>query len=746
MKSKLLAFVLFLTFTCQQVSADLINEIIINGNNRISNNTIIDLIDFEKKTDYSFSDLNTFQKKLYKTDFFKNVNLKIEKNTIIINVIENPVIEFFYIDGIINKEREEKIYDNIKLGQNKIFSESLLKQDIELIRSIYSDYGFFNVDIEPQISKLTGSSLNLILKIKKSEKYKIKHVFFIGDKYFSSSTLSDVVTSSESGWWKFLSGSTTVNQKRLEHDENLLKNFYLNSGFYDVQISSSDVEFIDSKFATITFSINSGKKYKFSSFKIYDDEKNLNQDNIREIKEILSKKIKNNYSLKVLRELRTRIYDYLNSKKIQFVKFSIKDKKINASNEIFIELEFKKSERSYVNLINIKGNSITEEEVVRRNFTFAEGDTFANYKLEKSKDNLRNTGIFEKVDTKITKSGNELVDVEVNVVEQPTGSISAGVGVGTSGSTVSTGLNEKNLFGKGINVNSNLSLGTEKISGVIGIDLPDFRNSGNTFGYDFYIRSTDYDNAGYESTLAGNSASIKYNLYENLSLKTGVGFDRDKIDTNSTASALYKSREGNYMTFKGFYNLENDERDKKFLTTRGYAVGFGQTFAIPGSDIPYLANNVYGSVFHPLSNNFILNLKGGLGSINALDNKNVKLSDRKFLSGRKLRGFESFGIGPKDGKDHIGGNYSAHSSLSSTVPNPLPDKWNANTRLFLDAGNVWGVDYDSTKDSDKIRSSAGVTLDWISPLGPLSFVLAETISSAAGDKEESFSFQIGSSF
>jgi outer membrane protein insertion porin family len=139
-------------------------------------------------------------------------------------------------------------------------------------------------------------------------------------------------------------------------------------------------------------------------------------------------------------------------------------------------------------------------------------------------------------------------------------------------------------------------------------------------------------------------------------------------------------------------------------------------------------------------------LKSGLSSINAFNNKDVKLSDRKFLSSRKLRGFENYGVGPKDGKDHIGGNYSAYSSIASTIPNPLPDKWNANSIIFFDAGNVWGVDYDSSKDSDKIRSSAGLGLDWISPLGPLSFVFAQTLSSADGDLEESFSFQIGSSF
>ena len=200
------------------------------------------------------------------------------------------------------------------------------------------------------------------------------------------------------------------------------------------------------------------------------------------------------------------------------------------------------------------------------------------------------------------------------------------------------------------------------------------------------------------------------------------------------------------MTFKTLYNLETDKRDKRFQTTKGYRLNFGQALAIPGSDIPYIENNFSGALYHPLNKDFILSFKSGLKSINAFNNKDVKLSDRKFLSSRNLRGFEDYGVGPKDGKEHIGGNYSAYSSISSTVPNMLPEKWNANSVVFLDVGNVWGVDYDSSKDSDKIRSSVGLGLDWISPLGPLSFTFAQVLSSSEGDLEESFAFQLGSSF
>jgi outer membrane protein insertion porin family len=727
------------------VYADVVRKIDISGNNRISENTIIDIIDFNKNNNYSNGDLNNFQKKLFETNFFSNVKLKLEGDILKIIVIENPLIEFFIIQGVINKTREDLIYEKVLLGQNKIFSQSLLNQDIEIIKKIFNDAGYFNTSVFPEISKLPNGNVNVVLNVSREEQYKIKRIFFIGDKYFKSSTLSDVVSSSEHGWWKFLSSSSTVNMNRIEFDKQLLKNFYLNEGFYDVQILSSDISFEEKNKASITFSVNSGKKYDFSEFSLIDSEKNLNKQDFDTINEFIASELDGNFSNKKINNLRQKIYTYLNLRKIEFVKFNILPKKTE-NNLITTNIIIEKTARNFVNNIDVKGNSITEEGVIRRELIFSEGDAFSRYKLEKSEDNLKSSGIFKEVKTNIKNLNNESVDIEVNVEEQPTGAISAGVGVGSSGASVSAGVTEKNLFGKGINVNSNIILGTENIKGNILTSIPDFKNTDNDLLYDLYVTSTDLENAGYESTVVGNSVAIKYDLYEDITFKPGIGKNRDSIDTNSSASDLYRSREGDYLTFLTFYNLETDKRDKRFQTTKGYKVNFGQNLAVPGSDIPYIENNISGSFYHPINKDYILSLKSGLSSINAFNNKDVKLSDRKFLSSRNLRGFENYGVGPKDGKDHIGGNYSAYSSIASTVPNPLPDKWNANSIVFLDAGNVWGVDYDSSKDSDKIRSSAGLGLDWISPLGPLSFVFAQTLSSADGDIEESFSFQIGSSF
>ena len=599
--------------------------------------------------------------------------------------------------------------------------------------------------VDTDISKISGNALNVVINIKRKNKYKINRIYFIGDKKFKSSTLSDVISSTEDGWWKFLGSSSLVNKKQIEFDKKLLKTFYLNSGYYDVQISSSDVNFIGTNQADVIFSINSGNKYYFSKFVILDNDKNLNLKNIKELNKLVSKKLKGTFSKKKLDDINNILNEYLRNKKIEFVTFFNKINKIS-EDKLDVEFRFVKKPRKFVNLINISGNTITEESVIRRNLLLSEGDSFLDYKVAKSIDKVKSLRIFKNVKFETVNSGDEKIDLNITVEEQPTGSVSAGVGVGSSGSTISSSIVEKNLFGKGIIIDSNVSIGTEKISGNVGFSIPDFMNTDNLFNYNIFALSTDYTNSGYESKKIGNVLATRFNIYENVSLKTGFAIDLDSIDTNPSASNLYKSREGDYLTYKGFYNIVNDRRNSGFQPTKGYRLGFGQGLAMPGSDITYLENNINGVVYHSISNDYVVSLKSGLNTINSLDNNDVKLSDRKFLRQTKLRGFENYGVGPKDGSDHIGGNYSAYASLSTTIPNPIPDSWNAKSILFLDTGNVWGVDFNDSIDSNKLRSSAGISLEWVSPLGPLSITLSENISKADGDLEESFSFQIGSNF
>ena len=745
MKKKILILISFILIQTSGHS-EVINDLIVKGNKRISKNTIVEIIDFKKGNNYSITDFNKMQKELFKTNFFSNVQIKFQNSTIYIEVSENPLVQYILIDGAIEKKIEDEIIDNIALSQNNTFSEPLLLESIQKIRNIFKNKGYFDVNVYPEVSLSKDNTVNVVLRISDQKKYKIHRIFFIGDKYFSSSKLLSVISSSEYGWWRLLSSSDTLVPERVDYDKSLLKRFYLNNGFYNVQILSEDIDIKSDEYGTLTFSINSGNIFLFDKINIIDVENNLSDGELDYIQELSKQSAIGRYSLKKINTLIKDINNYLRLKNKNFVKAAIIERDNLAKQTIDVDIKFTKTKQYYVNLIKISGNSITEEEVIRRKIEFSEGDAFSEYKLKNSIDRLKSTGIFGKIDAKTINIDQEQVDVEITVEEKPTGSISAGVGIGSSGSVVSTGINEDNLFGKGIKTYTNLSLGTEKISGNVSTTIPDFRNSDNDFIFDLYALATDYENVGYESTVVGSDISTNYNILKDVYLKTGVGLNRDKITANDTASALYKNRAGNYITYKAFYNIVSDKRDSRFQPTEGYRLGFGQTLGMPGSDISYLENSLFGTYYYPFDKDYIFNIKGGIKSINSLENDDIKLSDRNFLSNRNLRGFENFAVGPKDGEEHIGGNYTAYSSLSTTVPNPLPDTLNANTSIFLDFGNVWGVDFDNSKDSDKIRSSTGLSLDWISPIGPVSFVFSQVLSSAEGDIKESFNFQLGTSF
>ena len=258
----------------------------------------------------------------------------------------------------------------------------------------------------------------------------------------------------------------------------------------------------------------------------------------------------------------------------------------------------------------------------------------------------------------------------------------------------------------------------------------------------------DYQNSGYKNKKAGTRIATKYEIYEDIFFRPNIGFQFDTLDVTGNASTLLRSRQGDYVTTSVGYNFLYDQRDSRFNTTSGSILYFDQNIATFFSDIPTVQTGV-GATFYKelISDKFIGSAKAKLSNVTAFDDKDVKLSDRIFASPSDLRGFEQRAVGPVDRSDHVGGNNLATLSLKSTFPNPIPENLRATTFLFLDMGNVWGVDYSNLiADSSKLRASTGVALDLMSPIGPLSFTYSIPLSKASTDKEQNFLFNISSSF
>ena len=737
-------FVLFFLLLSSVSQAE-IKKINIIGNKRVSNNTIESLVD-KKKDKIDSIYINNLTKNIYDTDFFSDVKIDFNQEVLTITVVENPIVNFFYINGIKDDDLD-KINKIFIIKENAIFSSAKLKQDVERVKDYFKDLGYYSIIVDPEVYKIENNQVNLILNIDKKDVSKIKNIFFIGNKYFSSSALLSVISSAEDGWWKLFS-SSALSEKKIEYDKELLKDFYKSKGFYDVQIETVFANLDSSKNFSVTFSINSGKKYSFGQFEIKSNN-NIKDIDVNEIKVFSNKTIKNQiYSSEVVSKLSNQIINFIEEKKYNNIDIRVEEVKSKDQNiDILVSLDPGKN--LFLNKINIKGNNITQEKTIRDNLVISEGDNLNNSKIKKSIDQIKSKQYFSRVDYKIDDSEKKnFKDLNIIVKEQATGSISAGVGYGTNGGMFEASVNEKNFLGQGVNLNLLARLSTEKISGEFTILNPNFNNSEKELFNSLFSDTDDYKNSGYQNKRIGDKIATKYEIYEDIYFRPNLLIQYDKLETSSTASSLLKSRSGNYTTTSIGYNFSADFRDSKSNPTSGNVSYFEQNIATLLSDIPTVQTSIGTTFYKELINeNFIGSLRARIDAGIGLDNKDIKLSDRSHGSVSVIRGFENRGIGPVDGGDHVGGNYLASLSLRSTFPNPIPENLRANTIIFFDAANVWGVDYSNNiADSNKIRTSVGVGLDIMSPFGPVSFSYAVPLSSLSTDKKQNFLFNIGSSF
>lgn len=726
--------------------AEIVNKIQIQGNKKILSETIIEYGNIKLNQNYTLDELNDIQKKIYSKGFFDKLDISLLNGILTITVKENPIINFLNIQGEKDSEKLNKLYDSIELKNNQFYTEYKLKKSLEYIKEFYSKGGFSNTEVDPRVSIVDDNKANIIINITKNEQLKIDQIFFIGDKKFTQRDLASIISSSEDGWWKFLSSTTYVTDDRISYDKELLKNFYLDNGYYDVQIAS--VEILKTKLnrANIIYSINAGNSYNFGNFQINEGINLIDKKTQDYIFSLKNDYLKKNYSRKKIRLFLDQINKYFQSRKIDFINTDIQLSKRNNSLDLYLKIF--SSNKQYIGRIELEGNSITKSEVILRNLTFSEGDSFMGYKKDKSLDNLKSLNIFKDVIIESKSSKDNLIDVKVKVVEKPTGQISAGAGYGSNGAQVLFSVSDSNLFGDGVKSDISLNIGSQQANGSILLVVPDYKYSGKDLYTKLFSAKTNLNNTLYESKKIGSEISTKYQIYENYYFKPGVGIDNDNISVDSSASAYLKSQRGNYFTQKIMYSIENDERDKKFNTRSGYIFGFGQDLATLYSDVPYIKSSLYGSNYFSLTEKNTINLKYGYSNISSFNNKDTKLSDRIFVPSAYSKGFQIRSYGPRDSSsgEYIGGNNTAYTSLSSNIPTPFEDSWKINSIIFLSAFNVWGVDNSSASDSNKVRSAIGIGFDYSSPLGPVNVNWAKSISQASTDKTKIFSFEIGTIF
>ncbi len=726
--------------------SEIVKSFKIEGNERVSESTIINFSDVKKNTNLSPSDFNKVLKNLYSTNFFEDVSLNLENGVLTIKVKEYPIVQSITFEGIKAEKFKKELYDKISLKEKNPYNKLLLKGDLNLIKNIFKRSGYYFVEIKLDEITNQNNTVDLIYNVDIGEKALIKKINFIGDKKYKDRKLHSIITSEETKFWKFISKGKYLDEERINLDKRLLKNFYLNKGYYNVVIENAFSQLVDDEYFALTYNINSGNKFKFNEFDlvIADD---FDKKKFSKIVKIFDKLKNEYYSLSKIEKLLDTIDQIALLENYDFIDATV-DEEVVDDDKLNMTFNIQESEKFYVERINILGNHITQENFIRNQLIVDEGDPFNKILHNKSINALKGKGIFSKVTSNIkdgSKDNQKIIDISIN--EKATGEISAGAGYGSEGSTFGFAVMENNFRGKGINLNASLSLSEERVKGMFSYTHPNFNYSDRSLTTSIQSTTTDkLTDYGYKSSLNAISLGTKYEQYENLFFSPRFSIGNESLETTSTASANLKKQEGSYFDTSLIYSFSYDKRNQSYRPTSGYLSRFTQSLPIVSDGSPFL-NGYEINTYKEIIDDMVVSLSFYGRAINSLSDDDVRISKRLYLPAKKLRGFEAGKIGPKDSNDYIGGNYSAAVNAATTVPYVFQTLENLDMKMFLDAANVWGVDYsDTIDDSNKIRSSVGVAVDWFTVIGPLNFSLSQPITKAGSDKTEKFRFQIGTTF
>ena len=526
-----------------------------------------------------------------------------------------------------------------------------------------------------------------------------------------------------------------------------MPHFYKHNGNFKVEILDSFVEHDnDNNFKSI-FNINAGEKFYFNDFFLEIPE-DYNVQDFDKINKIFSNLKNKKYSLNNINLILNEIDSIVTINLYDFIDIKISEDivDVNKLNYVFKIVD---SEKFYVEKINIFGNFNTLEEVIRNKLIVDEGDPYNDLLFNKSVDEIRSTGFFKNVKTDIEEGSNKnLKIINLSVEEQPTGEISLAAGYGTSGTAIGGTIKEKNFLGKGINLDTNIEISEESIRGSLVYSRPNFNYSDNSLFFSLKSTSSDFlSDSGYKMTDIGFSLGTEFQQYENLFFKPEIDLSLEDLETTSTASSQLKKQAGTYSDIYFNYGIDIDLRNSSYNTSSGSRTYFFQEIPLI-SDGNELSNTLIFTKYKSFDQNSEMVGKASFffKNVNNLGSDDVRISKRAFLPYNRLRGFEKGKIGPVDNSDYIGGNYVSSLNLSTNLPKFLPSE-NFDLSYFVDLANVWGVDYSNVvDDSNSLRSSTGIALDLLTPIGPLSFSFTKAITKKSTDKTETFRFNLGTTF
>ena len=725
------------------------NQIVVQGNTRLDSSVVIrdSLIDIDNTEP---KDLSYAIKNLYKTGYFENVNIFKRNNIIFINVKENPLIDQISIEG--NTEiSDELILAELVSKERSVYSTDVIKNDVKKIQTIYKRGGYFSTFVEPKYIRLDQNRVNLVFEVFEGKEATIKKINFINNQVFSDSTLRDVISSSEFRWYEFWGSNDRFDRDRINYDKDLLKEYYYKNGYIDFRVISANSSLVkNKKDFIVNFNLSEGKRYKVNKLSVRSSIKKLSS---KQLSEFLAFESGDWYSSDDIDKSIKKINEVTSEIGYAFVEVIPRIKKVGKQ---FIDITFDIDQGSkiYIDRINITGNIKTEDKVIRREIELVEGDPFSSIKLRQSEKNLRSSGLFENVNLKIDElSGTNKSTVDVEVTERSTGEFSVGAGFSSlDGALGNIGIKESNAFGQAKEIALDLGLSTRRSSIDLSYTDPYFLDSDVAFGIDiFNVRRNNKTYSGYKHNIIGFKLRSGYEVFDDFRHISSYTLRRDKIhDIDNNTSLLIREQEGKRTNSIIGQAFQYDKLNDRINPTDGVRVRLDFDYYGLIGDSEHFQTELKIANFYRFTDSAGFFLASFLEAGYIASIKEVKINDRFFLNGDRLRGFKNLGIGPRDTGtgDALGGEiyYLARNELN--FPLGLPDDLGLSGLAFVDIGTIYNSDGTGSaiKDETNLRAAAGVGLTWISPFGPVKVFFSQPFLKENYDKKEIFRFSFGTTY
>lgn len=757
------------TVALAQAQTQVAQRIVVRGNERIEQATVLSYLPIQPGDTVDSQTLDLALKALYRTDLFADVKISAVGGEVVVEVVENPIINRVIFEG--NKGlKEDKLRDEVTLRPRSIFTRARVQQDVQRIVELYRRSGRISAEVTPKVVELPQKRVDVIFEIDEGAKSGVLRTNFLGNTEFSDNDLRDVVVTEQSAWYKLFTSQANYDPDRLEYDKEQLRDHYRNRGFYDFRVVSAIAELAPDKNGfVVTYTLDEGPEYRFGKVTVETELERLNKEALTQLVPIREGQV---YQDERIEQATDALTFAAGAAGFAFVDVRPRYTANRETKTVDVTFQVREGPRVYVDRIDIVGNTRTLDYVVRREMNLVEGDAYNRVLVDRSRNQIRGLGFFKDVTIEeIPGAAPDRTSLRVQVEEQPTGELSFSAGYSSVDQLIlDLGVTERNFRGRGQNLRARVSVGSLRQQVDLSFTEPRFLGRDLGAGVDLYSYRYDLtDYSAYKTNTIGAGLRLGFPLTMNSRGSLRYTLRRDEVEIPASycdpsapiVSISLCAQRGQYTTSLIGYGLRLDRRNDPLNPTRGFYTALNQDLAGVGGDVNYLKTEVEGGWYYGFSPSFIFSATGSLGYVDGWNGDTVRINDRFYKGGNSFRGFETAGIGPRDlnasRSDALGGKAYAIGSVELTVPTFLPEQYGVKAALFSDFGTLGllddedklttaGVVDPNIKDDLSLRASAGLSIHWRSPMGPIRFDFSQVLAKEDYDKTETFRFSTSTRF